>query len=77
MKTIINVTLKKDLPVLLETNNIVSIKKNEFDLSSRFAIDITEREPVSVSTYVYNSESDRDKDFANVERIIKESESNG
>lgn len=72
MKNLKNVTLKKDLPVLLETKNIVSVKKTEYDLSNRFSIDVTEREPSSVSSYTYMTEDERNADLVILERIIKE-----
>lgn len=69
MKNIKNVTLKKDLPTLL--GNIKSVSKNEFNLANRFAIDITEKEPASSSSYVYATEAERDADLAIVEGLVK------
>ncbi len=68
MKTLKNITLRQEILALLP--NIKSIDKNQFDLATSFSIDITEIEPVSVSSYVYTSEEARDADFVIVTKLF-------
>lgn len=68
MKNLKNVTLRQEILTLLP--NIKSIEKNQFDLATSFSIDITEIEPVSVSSYVYTSEEARDADFIIVKQLF-------
>ena len=72
MKNLKNPTLKRD--IMESLINVSSAKKNEYNQAERFSIDIEESEPLSVSSYVYTTESERDADLAILQELIKQKE---
>jgi hypothetical protein len=65
-----NQALKNDMRLMKDKSNIVGISTRESEDSGAM-IEIEEKEPKAVSTYLYTNKDDRDTDFALLENLIK------